>query len=113
MPPSVTVPSVLPAPCRERHSKLWFPDGDLVLSAPVFGSPVKLILYRIHRFIVTQNLPVLSDRLNVANDLNANIELALPDTADLIEILLLFLYDPLFVPFVGWLVNRDLTFIVT
>ena len=100
MPSSVTVPSVLPAPSREKHPKLWFPDGDLVLSAPVLGSPVKLILYRIHRFIVTQNLPVLSDRLDSSlKDNDADIELALPDTADLIDILLLFLYDPLFVPF--------------
>jgi len=81
---------------RERHSKLWFLDGDLVLSAPV--SREKQRLYRIHRFIVTQNSPVFRERLK-ETEKKKDFELPVPENADLIDILLTFLYNPLSVIF--------------
>jgi hypothetical protein len=79
---------------RVKHSKLWFPDGDLVLSAPI--TPKKQRVYRIHRFIVMHNSPVLCERLGVVEQrTNADSELAVPDNAELIDILLTFLYNPL------------------
>jgi hypothetical protein len=86
-----------PASSREQHPKLWFPDGDLVLIAPI--TLEKQRIYRIHRFIVTQNSPVLCERLEDGEKKIGDVELAVPDNADLIDILLTFWYNPLSVLF--------------
>lgn len=83
-------------PSREQHPKLWFLDGDLVLCAPVTSGQQRV--YRIHRFIVTQNSPVLGEHLE-AVEKKIDVELIVQDNAELIDILLSFWYNPLCVRF--------------
>lgn len=97
-------PSIPPGPAHENHPKLWFTDGDLVLSAPI--SPIKKRIYRIHRFILTQNSPVLCKRLEDVE----KIELEVPENAALIDILLTFLYNPLSLPLKHFDPNNSLLF---
>jgi BTB/POZ domain len=87
--------TVFPAFIQHQHHKLWFPDGDLVLSAPVSSQMQRI--YRIHRFIVTQNSPVLRELLEKNEKKTGDIDLELEYHADLIDTLLTFLYNPLFV----------------
>lgn len=61
------------SPSHEKHPSLYFPDGDIVLSAPT-ASGVSLV-FRVDRVYLTRNSPVLRDMLSPASSSHLPTEL--------------------------------------
>ncbi|KAH9948103.1 hypothetical protein B0H21DRAFT_690608 [Amylocystis lapponica] len=111
----MAVPSASRGPPQRRvhHDTLFFPDGDIVLSAPM--DPVQeddvLVhlqqLFRVHRFILKHNSPVFSDMLALPtpqeHDVNEMYEgvpvVVMQDSASDLASLLNVLYNSTALPF--------------
>lgn len=92
----------------ERHSQLYFSDGDVVLSAKVTstsatasGSPPRYQLYRVHKPVLSHNSPVLANLFADAAPADvydwAPLVEMIGDSAEALASLLAFLYDPSYV----------------
>lgn len=88
-----------------RHSaQFYFPDGDIVLSAPLGcakGEAQRLQLFRVHKFLLSHHSVVFRDMFNLstqpadASDLiDGHPVVALQDDAKDVEELLHMLYNP-------------------
>ena len=92
----------------ERHSQLYFSDGDVVLSAKVMstsatasGSPPRYQLYRVHKPILSHNSHVLANLFADAGPADvydgAPLVEMVGDSSEALASLLAFIYDPSYV----------------
>lgn len=90
---------------QQRHSTLWFSDGNIVLASKFKDTPglQGTMLFRVHRSVLSMHSPVFKDMFDVVPVggyvLGANVETYegvpyafMPDPAEHLQVLLKIMY---------------------
>ncbi|TDL17682.1 hypothetical protein BD410DRAFT_901352 [Rickenella mellea] len=81
------------------HAFLYFPDADLVLSAPLKRTGGGHMIFRVHRFMLSHHSVVFKDMLSLPPETTVEMYdnaplVHMPDAAEDLESLLKVLYNP-------------------
>lgn len=86
---------------REHHLTLWFPDGNIILSAASVSAPCATVLFRVHGFLLARHSNVFRDMLCLSAPPQSDDDtyeglpvVVMQDTAVDVECMLDALYNP-------------------
>ena len=84
----------------ERHPTLYFPNGDVVLSALIDGAPPRTQLFRVHKFLLMHHSTAFANMFADANPASGESYDGVPivelhgDRSEDFALLLNYLYNP-------------------